>query len=230
MPPPTSPILRQPDPTLAAPGSLYDVFLAKFLRALAARAAPASAACAVRVGAVRGRLRNCELMVLNRCHTDASDALALASEALAETLAALPQADRIAVANELGVDPKAPKLLPDPACASAESTLAQNVDIQTLNLGDCGAPDGRRVRIALVNSGHAAANCALARVATALARRTPVRREGSLASGSMPPWSVLLSVATVTVIGAVAVSLLKRALKLRFRFAASSADRTKLRV
>ncbi|USH15894.1 membrane protein [Orf virus] len=212
--PPTPP--HYPEPTPAAPGSLYDVFLARFLRRLAARAAPASAACAVRVGAVRGRLRNCELVVLNRCHADAADALALASAALAETLATLPAADRLAVARELGVDPEHPELTPDPACAG-ESALAQNIDIQTLDLGDCGDPRGRRLRVALVNSGHAAANCALARVATALTRRVPASRH-SLAEGGTPPWTLLLAVAAVTVLSVVAVSLLRRALRIRFRY------------
>ncbi len=211
--PPTPP--HSPEPTPAAPGSLYDVFLARFLRRLAARAAPASAACAVRVGAVRGRLRNCELVVLNRCHADAAGALALASAALAETLAELPRADRLAVARELGVDPEHPELTPDPACAG-ESALAQNIDIQTLDLGDCGDPKGRRLRVALVNSGHAAANCALARVATALTRRVPASRHG-LAEGGTPPWTLLLAVAAVTVLGVVAVSLLRRALRVRYR-------------
>ncbi|WZD65993.1 membrane protein [Bovine papular stomatitis virus] len=224
MPPPTLPTPPQSDPVRADTGSLYDAFLARFLRALAARAAPASAACAVRVGAVRGRLRNCELVVLNRCHTDATEALALASSALADTLASIPREDRIAVAKELGVDPDKPQLTPDPACAAAEGALAQSIDLQTLDIGDCGVPGGRRVRIALVNSGHAATNCALAKVASALTKRVPVRRQEGLAAGGMPPWSVLLSVAAVVVVGTVAVSLLRRALRLRFRFA------TRLRV
>ncbi|AIZ77382.1 hypothetical protein SB87_gp129 [Parapoxvirus red deer/HL953] len=220
---PTPP--RADPAAVADPGSLYDVFLARFLRELAARAAPASAACAVRVGAVRGRLRNCELVVLNRCHTDSADALALASDALAATLSELPRADRLSVARELGVDPQKPVLAPDAACASAaESALAQSIDLQTLDLGDCGDPRGRRVRVALVNSGHASTNCVLARVAAALLRRMPHRPASSLAMGGMPPWKLLLAVAAASVVGVIAVSLLRRALRLRFRFAAPMAS------
>ncbi|WOC35548.1 membrane protein [Equine parapoxvirus] len=208
----------QPDAALAESDSLYDAFLGRLLRAMAAEAAsapPASAACAVHIARVRGRLRNCELAVVNRCRADAAGALALASGALAETLAALPPADRRAVAQELGVDPERPRLAPDPACA-ASASLEQGIDLQTLDLGDCGAPGARRLRVLLLNTGSAGANCALARVAAALSRRraAPPPR---LANAAPPRASALLALAAAAVAAAVAVALLRRRLRLRFR-------------
>uniref|UniRef100_A0AAU7E0I7 S-S bond formation pathway protein n=1 Tax=Rousettus bat poxvirus TaxID=3141933 RepID=A0AAU7E0I7_9POXV len=209
---------------MAAPSALrtlYDVFVEKYLRKVSLYAATASVTCGVHIGTIVGTLKNCKVSVLNRCTSDDTLSLRLLLDSLTETLALLPPGERARVAKELGVDPDTPHG-PSPLerrCRDV-AALAQNIDVQTLNLGTCVAPPGARINLQFINTGSAAANCGMEAAVHALVPRAalvPVHNRLALDKSTVVR---LLSVAGVVMLILLAFALIRRTVTLRYRYGA----------
>ncbi|ABJ08927.1 hypothetical protein CRV036 [Nile crocodilepox virus] len=202
------------------PGPLFDLVVANYLRRLALYAGVARSDCAIHVGEIRGRLGgNCRVRLVNKCNSNAAVSFALLLESLEEVLDLAAPADKRAIGRSLGVDfdtfrSRTTDL--ERRCR-AEADLRNDLDVQTIHLGECDSPVP--LEFQFVNSGSAVANCGLAAVFRALsARATSAPVEARVPVGRADRWlaaGALLAIAACLAI----VALLRTTVTLRYRYA-----------
>lgn len=202
--------------------TLYDVFVEKYLRKVSLYATAATVTCGVHIGAVVGTLKNCKVRILNRCTSNDALSFRLLVDALFETLALLPPGERERVARDLGLDLHAPRgNTPLERRCRDYAALAQNIDVQTLNLGTCVAPPGSRIDIALINTGSAAANCGMEAAVRAFLERAPLVPVHNRVSLDRDTAARLLAAAGAVLLILVALALIRRVVTLRYRYSAA---------
>ncbi|ATI20957.1 S-S bond formation pathway protein substrate [Western grey kangaroopox virus] len=154
-------------------GNLYDVFATRFLEKLSLHSEAGYVNCAIHIGEITGRMRNCHVSVINACNNNETLSFQLLLEAFAETVHDLPSGLRAQLERDADIDIDAflrgERTALERHCI-AYSALTQHIDLQSLHLGSCSAPDGEIIDLRVVNSGSAMANCGTARVLGSLAR------------------------------------------------------------
>ncbi|QGT48841.1 ORF046 [Saltwater crocodilepox virus] len=210
------------------PGPLFDLVVANYARRLALYAGVARSDCAIHVGEIRGRLGgNCRIRLVNKCNSNAAVSFTLLLESLEEVLDLVAPADKRAIGRRLGVDFdtfRSQTTDLERRCR-AEAYLSNDLDVQTIHLGECDSPVP--LEFQFVNSGSAVANCGLAAVFRELAKRetgAPVQARVPVERAEY--WLVaaaFLAVAACLLV----VALLRATVTLRYRYAAYLDKRAK---
>ncbi|AST09238.1 substrate for poxvirus S-S bond formation pathway [Murmansk poxvirus] len=198
--------------------TLYNLFIDRYLQKLAQHSIPTNISCAIHIGEIIGKFKNCALRITNKCMSNSKLSFTLMIESFIEVVALLPEKDRKAIAEEIGIDlndpPNAVSRLERNCNASAD--VSNIVDIQEFNVGECQAPPGQHILLQIINTGSAEANCGLQTIIKSLNKvYVPNTIDNRLPF--YKPWFIA-GVVIILVIFAIAVCCIRRKLALKYRY------------
>ncbi|AEN03613.1 substrate for poxvirus S-S bond formation pathway [Yokapox virus] len=198
--------------------TLYNLFIDKYLQKLSQHSIPTNVSCVIHIGEILGNFKNCALRITNKCMKNSKLSFTLMIESFIEIASLLPEKDRKAIAEEIGID------LEDPPHfisrleknCNATSDVSNIVDIQKFNIGECKAPPGHHINLQIVNTGSAEANCGLQTIVRSLNKiHVP-----NIIDNKLPfykPWFIAGAV-IILIILVISICCIRRKMALKYRY------------
>ncbi|AOA32982.1 S-S bond formation pathway protein [Goatpox virus Pellor] len=154
--------------------TLYNLFIERYLQNLSLYSVPVNTTCGIHISEIKGTLKGCKLKIINLCIDDKELSFYLLIKTFKEFANTLSQNEKYELANEVGIDldNQDKNYIPEiiRKCTST-STVTNVIDIQTFDIGECIAPNGKNILLQIINSGTSEANCVMNTIMKSMSNR-----------------------------------------------------------